>query len=92
MTQRINDYAALYTAAHDLAHIGEESVLQMNWLIGDANALGSSWSDAQYARFQERMEEYRDGIAVFAQKNIATCEAVVATAKKIEEYLATLDG
>lgn len=92
MTQRINDYAALYRAANDLNRIGEESVLQMNLLIREANALRSTWNDAQYARFQERMEEYRDGIAVFAQKNIATCEAVVATAKKIEDYLATLDG
>lgn len=92
MTQRVNDYAALYTAAYDLNHIGEESVLQMNWLIGDANALGSSWSDPQYARFQGRMEEYRDRIAAFHQKNVVTCEAVRTTAKKIQEYLATLDG
>ena len=92
MTQRINDYAALYRAANDLNRIGEESVLQMNLLIREANALRSTWNDAQYARFQERMEEYRDGIAVFAQKNVVTCEAVRATAKKIEEYLATLDG
>ena len=92
MTQRSNDYAALYNAANDLSFIGEESVLQMNWLIDSANSMGNSWSDPQYARFQERMEEYRDRIAAFAQKNVVTCEAVRATAKKIEDYLATLDG
>ncbi|MFN7471502.1 MAG: WXG100 family type VII secretion target [Roseiflexaceae bacterium] len=92
MTQRINDYAALYRAANDLNRIGEEAVLQMNMLIREANELRSTWNDAQYARFQERMEEYRDGIATFHQKNVVTCKAVRATGKKIEVYLATLDG
>ena len=92
MTQRTNDYQALYTAAADLLYIGDESVSQMTWLIGAAQNLQSSWSDPQYNLFLERMEEYRDRIAAFHQKNVVTCEAVRTTAKKIEEYLATLNG
>lgn len=89
MTQRINDYEALYAAAHDLEHIGDDVIFQLNMLISEANSLRAQWNDPQYVYFMERMEEVRESIQQYHNKNLVTIEAIRRTASLIRQYLST---
>lgn len=92
MTQRINDYAALYSAARDLEDVGENVNFQLNSLIAEAESLSSSWRDPQYENFMNRLVEYREQIAFYRQRNAETITAVNNTARKIVAYLDATGG
>jgi hypothetical protein len=92
MSQRINDYQALYKAASDLESVGENVMFQLNFLISEGESLGTSWRDPQYQSFMDRLIEYREQITVYRQRNEATIDAVNATAKKIVDYLNATGG
>ena len=89
MTQRINDHQALDSAANDLQYIGEELNFQFNVLVNRANSLRENWSDTQYEYFLQRMEEVRESLQQYHNKNLQTVAAVRKTAELIRQYLDT---